>query len=305
MRLPSLNGLRAFEAAARHESFALAAAELHVTPGAVSRHVKLLEEEIGSALFRRLAHGLELTPAGRALQPELASAFERMERAVRRAGAAERELRIIAAPTFAMRWLVPRLPSLRRRHPELRVSVGLFRDGYEDFREGGYDLGIETLGFAGRRPELMDLVPLRAEALTPLCAPSLLHGDPPLRRPEDLARHVLLHPTEDRIDWRLWLRTAGLPDGLADGGLVFATMEMALGATIGGLGLTVGDLHLVGPELAAGRVVAPFDLVVTEGTGYLLFAERGRFAEPRFAAFRDWILAELAADKAALALPER
>jgi LysR family glycine cleavage system transcriptional activator len=299
LRLPSLNALRAFEAAARHESFVLAAAELHVTQGAVSRHVKLLEEQLGVPLFRRRPQGVELTAPGRMLLPELTAAFERISRAVTRVGAGERELRVVAAPTFAMRWLVPRLPRLRTGHPELRVSVGVFHSRREEFFEGGFDLGIDSFDFAARRPAGVDVVPLRGEALTPLCAPALLHGPLPLREPIELARHVLLHPTEDRIDWRRWGAAAGLPAEVVAGGLVFATMEMALGAAIGGLGVTIGDLFLVGPELEAGRVVAPFDLVVTEPTGYSLFAEKGRFAEPALAAFRDWIVAEIAADEVA------
>lgn len=293
MRLPPLNALRAFEAAARHESFALAAAELHVTQGAISRHVRLLEEHLGVLLFHRRAQGVELTAAGRLLLPETSAAFARILGAVARLGAAERELRVSAAPTFALRWLVPRLPRLRARHPELRVSVGLFNNRYDEVIEGGWDLGIEAMDSATRARGRLDVVKLRDEALTPLCAPGLRDGPPALRRPEDLARHVLLHPTEDRIDWRKWAAAAGLPESAVAGGLVFATMEMALGAAIGGLGVTIGDLHLVDAELKAGRVVAPFDLVVTEDTGYFLFAAKGRLAEPALARFRDWLLDEI------------
>ena len=127
MRLPPLNALRAFEAAARHESFVGAAAELHVSQGAISRHVKLLEARLGVALFHRRAQGIELTGAGRTLLPELTASFERMARALGRLTQADREIRVIAAPTFAMRWLVPRLRHFRDLHPELRVSVGIFR----------------------------------------------------------------------------------------------------------------------------------------------------------------------------------
>jgi LysR family glycine cleavage system transcriptional activator len=302
MRLPPLNALRAFEAAARHESFARAAQELHVSQGAVSRHVKLLEARLGVALFRRRPQGLELTGAGRALLPELSAALERMARAVTRVAEADREIRVIAAPTFAMRWLVPRLPRFRDLHPELRVSVGIFRHGFEEFRDGGYDLGINPLDEGFRPPASFERIMLRPEALTPICAPSLLReGRSPLRRPADLARQTLLHPMADRADWRRWAAAAGL-DGLdVDGGLVFATMEMALGAAIGGLGVTVGDLYLIRGELAAGSLVAPFDLVLSEGTGYFLLLEQGRRHEPRIRRFCDWALAESAADRAAIA----
>jgi LysR family glycine cleavage system transcriptional activator len=124
----------------------------------------------------------------------------------------------------------------------------------------------------------------------------LRQADPPLTKPDDLVRHVLLHAAADRVDWRQWAAAAGLDDLDVDGGLVFTTMEMALGAAIGGLGVTVGDLYLVQEELAAGSLLAPFDLVLSEGTGYFLLLEPGRRQEPRIRAFCDWALAESAAD---------
>ena len=144
---------------------------------------------------------------------------------------------------------------------------------------------------------------LRQEALTPICAPSLLsHPNPPLTAPADLARHVLLHASADHADWRQWATAAGLADLDLDGGLVFSTMEMALGAAVGGLGVTVGDLYLVQEELAAGSLVAPFDLVLSEGNGYFLLLEPGRRQEPRIRAFCDWALAEATADLVTLKL---
>jgi LysR family transcriptional regulator, glycine cleavage system transcriptional activator len=121
-------------------------------------------------------------------------------------------------------------------------------------------------------------------------------GRPSLRGPAELARHVLLHPSPCREDWRRWLRAAGLPEAGAEHGQTFETMEMAVGAAAGGLGVTVADLHLFRDELSTGRLVAPFGLVLSDDTGLFLFAERGRFEEPKLAAFRDWLLAEVAAD---------
>lgn len=302
MRLPPLNALRAFEAAARHESFARAAQELHVSQGAISRHVKLLEARLGVALFRRHAQGIELTAPGRALLPDLTAALERMARAVGRVMQAEREIRVIAAPTFAMRWLVPRLPRFRDRHPELRVSVGIFRQDFDEMQDGGYDVGINDMGGGFAPPPEIETRQLRPEALTPICAPALLQQPgAPLAVPADLARHTLLHASADHMDWRRWATFAGLADLDVEGGLVFATMEMALGAAVGGLGVTVGDLHLVQEELAAGTIVAPFDIVLSEGTGYFVLLEPGRRQEPRIRAFCDWLMAESAADVAAVA----
>lgn len=298
MRLPSLNALRAFEAAARHQSFARAAEELRVTQGAVSRHVGLLEEDLGVALFRRHPRGVELTAQGRALLPELTASFERIARATRQVAEGERELRVACQPTLAARWLVRRLSGLQELRPGTRVTLGLMC-GYDDFFRGGFDLGIAHYEADLDRPPGLEAVLLRREAMAPVCAPALREGTRALRRPEDLARHTLLHPHPDRQDWRRWLRAAGLPERVAEeGGQVFQTLEMAIAAAVGGLGVAMADLHLVRDELSSGALVTPFDLVVSEGTGYFLFVERGRFEEPKVAAFRDWLLAEAAADAA-------
>ena len=209
MRLPPLNALRAFEAAARHKSFARAADELCVTQGAVSRHVRLLEQHLGAALFRRRPHGVELTGRGGDLLPELTASFERIGRAARRVAEAGREIRVAAEPTVAGRWLVPRLQRFHDGHPGTRVSVGLFRGDYGAFVAGGADLGIDCRGGyrRGRSGGSRGCCCGR-EAMSPVCAPALLRGPVPLAEPADLARHVLLHPSADRRDWRLWLRAA-------------------------------------------------------------------------------------------------
>lgn len=298
MRLPSLNALRAFEAAARRQSFARAAEELHVTQGAVSRHVGLLEDELGVALFRRHARGVELTAQGRALLPELTASFERIARATRQVAEGDRELRVACQPTLASRWLVRRLAGFQGLRPGTRVTLGLMC-GCDDFLRGGFDLGVAHGETELDRPAGLEAVLLRREAMAPVCAPALLEGVGALRRPEDLARHTLLHPHADREDWRQWLRAAGLPERLAeDGGQVLQNLEMAIAAALGGLGVAMADLHLVRDELASGALAAPFGLVVGEGTGYFLIAERGRLGEPKLAAFRDWLLAEAAADAA-------
>lgn len=296
MRMPSLNALHAFEAAARHQSFARAAAELHVTQGAVSRHVKLLEAELGTVLFRRQSRGVELTARGRVLLPELTASFERIARAAGRVGEGGRELRVACPPTLGVRWLMPRVPRFQELMPAMRLTTTLFCS-HEEFARGGFDVGIIDYEQHLRRPASLEAVLLREEALTPVCAPSLLQGDRPLRRPADLARHVLLHPSEDRRDWQKWLRHAGLSEALADTGQVFHTLDMTASAAAAGLGVAIADRNFIGDDLASGRLVTPFDLVVTEETGYFLFTEKGRFAEPKIAAFRDWLLAEAAAER--------
>ena len=297
MPLPPLNALRAFEAAARHESFARAAHELHVTQGAVSRHVKLLEEHLGLVLFRRLPQGIELTAPGRALLPELTASFERIARATRLVTDGDRELKVASPPTLAARWLVRRLSRFQELRPDMRVTLGIICD-HGDFLRGGFDLGILDVQTDLNRPTRLEAVPLRPEAMTPVCSPALLAGpNGPLRDPDDLAGRILLHPYVDRQDWLRWARAAGLPDHVVlEGGYVFETLEMAIAAAIGGLGVAIADLHLIREELRSGALVAPFDLVSSHGTGYVLFSEKGRFDEPKIAAFRDWLLAEVASD---------
>ena len=292
MRLPPPNALRAFEAAGRHESFARAALELHVSQGAVSRHVRNLEEHLGVALFRRHAQGVELTASGRTLLPELTAAFERMARASRQVTLSEGELRVAASPTFASRWLVRRLPGFLVLQPQVRVTMGLM-GRYKEFRRGGFDLGITTHDCLADAPESLDRIELREEALSPVCAPALLRRGG-LCRPADLEHQVLLHPNADRQDWRRWLAAAGLPARLAERGQVFPTLDLANSAAAGGLGVAMADLHLVEEELADGRLVAPFGPVLRDGIGYVLVAEAGRLAEPRLAVFKDWLVAELA-----------
>jgi LysR family glycine cleavage system transcriptional activator len=294
MRLPPLNALRAFEAAARHQSFVRAADELHVTQGAVSRHVKSLEQQLGIVLFQRRAQGVELTPQGRALLPELSASFERIARAAQQATEDGRELRVGCAPTLASRWLVRRLSRFLDRHPEARVTVGLICT-HEDFQRGSYDLGITDFETDRKRPEALEAVLLRRERLAPVCAPALLKGQRALRRPDDLGRYQLLHPTPDRLDWRKWLRAAGLPEAQSDGGLVFQSLQMATSAAQGGLGVAIADLDLIGEELSSAALAVPFDFVLREDTGYFVFAERGRFTEPKVARFLHWLLAEAAA----------
>jgi len=291
-RLPPLNALRAFEAAGRHQSFSRAADELCVTQGAVSRHIKLLEADIGVSLFHRRAHGIELTRPGLSLLPEISAALERMTSAVGTIASRQRELKVICACTLANRWLVPQLPRFQNLHPDISVSVGLFQKGYNDFYTGNYDLGIDCFLERDNRPPELEAVLIRREDLMPACSPSLLATGPPLHTPNDLAAYALLHSYND-VDWQNWLSVAGANRVDGTSGQTFATSEMAIKAAEAGLGVAICDRYFIEHELESGRLIAPFDLIVSENTGYFLFAERGRMSEPGITAFRDWITAEI------------
>jgi LysR family glycine cleavage system transcriptional activator len=303
MRLPPLNALRAFEAAARHGSFVHAAQELHVTQGAVSRHVKLLEEHLNVVLFRRLPRGLELTAAAHRLLPKVTASFELIMDAANEATGAACELKVIAPATFANRWLMPRLARFKQLHADLQVSVGLLRSSWDEFYRGNFDIAISYPG-DDKIPTGMESMLIRRERLTPVCSPSLLDGECPLRSQQDLKHHTLLHPDPDLYDWRKWLDRAGL-SGEIDfrKGQFYETMEMAIQAAVGGLGITIADLYLVRDELSAGSLVAPFDVVMGDDAGYSILCRRGRSAEPAIAAFRDWLISEARKDEQDFASP--
>src|SRR3954454_10200718 len=213
-RLPPLNALRAFEAAARRGGFAKAAGELAVTPAAVSQQVRLLEAELGVELFRRLPRGLELTPAGRSALPELGEAFARLARAVEdmRGERLAGPLAVSVLPSLAHRWLLPRLPALAAAHPEIDLTVHAEARAVDLAREA-VDLGIRY--GRGQYPGLHARL-LLTEEVFPVCAPAPAHGAPrPRRRPADLRGHTLLHErasAEPSLSWSAWLREAGVED---------------------------------------------------------------------------------------------
>jgi len=304
MQMPPLNALRAFEAAARHGSIARAAEELHVTQGAVSRHVKLLEEHLQTPLFRRLPKGLELTAQGKALLPELSVSFLRIVEAARAISTSGFHLKIMVAPTLASRWLIARLPEFRARHAGIAVSIGGFHEGYDEFLAGGYDAGIGCYGFMSIRPPEFDAILIRRERLTPVCSPSLLKTGPRLESIEDLAQHRLLHPDPSYWDWQTWLEAVDMINEIDfRAGETYFSSEATIKAAVAGLGITIADLHFVTDEIASGQLITPFEAVATENTGYFFFVQHARADEEPIVAFRDWLI-EAAHSESATPRPE-
>ncbi len=283
-RLPPLNALRAFEAAARADSFAAAAAELHVSPAAISRMVRLLEARLGVALFVRTPNRLEATPAGRAYQRGLTPLLDAIATLTQEvtAPAAPLALTVGVGPTFAIRWLIPRLADFRRAAPaiEIRVTTGGVAAPFAE----GWSCGI-TLG-DGAWPGL-EAEKLFDADLVPVCTPALAAG---LRAPADLAPAALLRVAHAPGDWPAWLDAAGLP-GLKPAGPDFDFYSQALQAALDGLGVAMGIRPYVDDDLKAGRLVAPFALSVPKGKGWYLVHRRARAGEPGFATFRAWLLA--------------
>lgn len=285
-RLPSLNGLRAFEAAARHRSFTAAAAELHVSQAAVSRMVKLLEDRLGFALFDRRANALVLTERGRALQPALTEAFDGIARRVEQVSAmrAGPVLTVGMGATVAVRWLIPRLSGFHIAHPEIEVRIATGGAG----APMNDDWTCAVLLGDGQWPGY-EAERLFSSSLEPVCAPRLAAA---LCKPADLAGATLLHVSHWGEDWPRWLDAAGVADPmLASGtrGLSFGSYAMTLQAAIDGVGVALAPRLYSADDIAAGRLAAPFELAVPMVHSWYLVYRASRREDGGFGAFRDWL----------------
>ncbi len=291
-RLPPLNAMRAFEAAARHLSFTRAADELFVTQAAVSHQIKALEQDLGVPLFKRLNRALALTDEGQALLPFVRGAFEQLNAGVHALQqlCCGGSLTISTTPSFAGHWLVGRLGRLQLAHPEIDLRLNATERLVDLMREG-IDCGV--------RHGDGDWPGLRADRLFPatltaVCSPSLLRGGPPLKVPGDLACHNLLHAMDSPDEWRLWLRAAGV-DGIDVGrGLRFDDAELALKAAASGLGVAIARVELIRDEVAGGHLVEPFDLVLDSQCAYYFIAPEATADQPKIETLRRWLLAEAA-----------
>jgi LysR family glycine cleavage system transcriptional activator len=307
-RLPPLNALRAFEAVARHLSMKLAADELHVTPAAVSHQIKGLERHLGVTLFRRLNRALLLTDEGQLCLPGVREGFERLARAMDPLRARERRSVLVAsvAPSFATRWLVPRLDRLAAAHPdlELRITAEM---SLADFRRDDVDVGIRF--GAGQYPGLR-ADKLFSDTVVPMCSPRLTAGRRALRRPADLLRYTLLH--DDSLnadstapDWASWLKAAGVDDPNPYRGPHFNQTDHALQAAINGLGVVLSRRTIAESDFAEGRLVAPFDLDLPLSFAYHLVCPELLADRPKVVAFREWLLSELKHPRARVAPTRR
>jgi LysR family glycine cleavage system transcriptional activator len=292
-RLPALNALKAFEAAARYESFTRAAEELCVTQGAVSHQVKALEAELGIKLFNRERQRLVITEAGRTYLAVVRDAFDRIaggtERLLQRQNAGA--LTVSTSPNFAAKWLVHRLGRFAEAHPniELRVSASL---QHVDFAREDIDLAIRHGD--GQAPGL-HVTRLCAEELFPVCAPKLLENRNALRKPADLNGHTLLH-VNDRRDWSKWLDTAGVEQVDVSRGPILNQASMAIDAAIDGQGVALARTALAAWDLIGGRLVRPFAIALPASFAYWIVCPKATAKLPKIKAFTDWLLTEAAED---------
>jgi LysR family transcriptional regulator, glycine cleavage system transcriptional activator len=285
--LPPLNALRAFEAAGRLGSFKEAAAELHVTHGAVSQHVRLLEEWLGASLFERHNRRVALTPAAKAYLAEIGPLFEQLSQATARYGFPEtvsRTLSVNAPATFTLRWLVPRLAQFRAEHPEVDVKVETSNESVESLQET-YDIvirgGPDTFYGYSMRPFL-------SEERLPVCSPVLLQRLP-LRMPDDMRQHTLLHTSSLPRLWPDWLMRAEIPALRPAASLTFDHFFLTLQAAIDGIGIAMGPTALVSDDLAAGRLVAPFAGPRLPSRSYCTYVPDGKSADELVVLFRSWL----------------
>ncbi|GGF01076.1 transcriptional regulator [Aliidongia dinghuensis] len=293
VHLPSLNGLRAFEAAARHLSFTLAAAELNVTQAAISHQIKRLEEQLNVQLFVRQNRALVLTRAAQDYLPAVRAAFDDLKRATERLVKPERQrvLTVSTISSLAAKWLVPRLIPFHEAHPDIEVRISTTMRPV-DFRAEGIDLGIRygTGRWPGLRADW-----LMQDSWFPVCSPALLQGTKPLRTPADLANHTLIHVEPYREAWARWLEAAGGPVEIAERrGLTFDLVMVALQAAIDGAGVALSGTSFVELDLAAGRLVAPFDFALPhkEG-GFYVVAPEETADQPAVATFRQWLISSV------------
>ena len=288
-RLPSLNGLRAFEAAARHLSFTRAASELNVTQTAISHQIRRLELELGVRLFVRQNRALELTAEARDYLPGIRAAFNDLrlatDRLLRRGD--DNVLTVSTLASFAAKWLLPRLSNFQDLHSGIDVRITT-STSLLDFRDGNVDAGIRygRGHWPGVRADW-----LMADELFPVCSPALLAGKHPLRRPEDLRDHVLLHTSNTGSDdWRQWLTAAGLPSDISQQrGLTFDLIFMTVQAAIDGAGVAMGRTTYVRDDIAKGRLVVPFTIALPADAGFYLVSPEGGRDPPKLGAFRDWL----------------
>ncbi len=297
-RLPPLNSLCAFEAAARHLSFTRGAEELNVTQGAVSHQVKALEDRLGFKLFLRRRQGLALTEAGRSCQLFIRDAFDRLAAGFDALLSKDDAgvLTVSVSPNFASKWLVSRIGRFSEMFPDidLRISASLQHVG---FAREDVDVAVRH-GVEGRWPDL-HAVGLTGETLFPMCSPMLMEGEHPLSKREHLMHHTLLH-LDSREDWLKWLNAADVGDVDLSKGAVFNQASLALDAAVSGQGVVLGRSALAASDLLGGRLVRPFGPSLQVDYGYFIVCPKPTAERPKIRAFREWLISEASADGAGM-----
>lgn len=299
-RLPPLNALRVFDSAARHLSFTKAAEELFVTQAAVSHQIKTLEEFLGLKLFRRRNRSLLLTEEGQSYYLDIKEIFSSINEATRKllARSAKGALTVSLSPSFAIQWLVPRLSGFNQAYPGIDVRIQAV-DREEDKLADDVDVAIfyGRGNWTGLRTDR-----LYAEYLIPVCAPSLLTGEKPLKTPSDLIYHTLLHDTSRR-DWQAYVRQLEIQNQInVQQGPIFSHSSMVIQAAVHGQGVALVNNVMARSEIESGRLVRPFPDVLVSKNAFYLVCQDSQAELGKIAAFRQWILSQAANEQEKLGL---
>jgi LysR family glycine cleavage system transcriptional activator len=299
-KLPPLNALRAFEAAARRLSIKDAAEELSVTPGAVSQMIRALELRLGIRLFHRSHRAIALTEAGRDYLPAILNAFRQISEATRRLAAAAESglLTVSVTPSFAAAWLAPRLLSFQEGHPDIDLQI-VSSKALANFDRDGVDVAIRH--GLGRYPGLHS-ERLFAVELVPVAAPALVDQLGLPKHPGDLTAWPHIHDAE-RKDWHLWLQAQGVTEIGPPRGPAFDDPSLLLTAVLAGQGAALAPAAIAALDLAKGRLIKLFDIAWPDDFAYYLVYPEGADQRPKVAAFRDWIISAAAEPARAAAQP--
>lgn len=293
-RLPPLNSLKAFEAAARNLSFTKAAEELFVTQAAISHQIKLLEEHLSMKLFMRRNRSLLLTEEGQSYYLDIKDIFAHLYEATERllTRGAKGSISIALTPSFAIQWLIPRLSEFSNLHPDIDVKIKAV-DYDDNSLTDDVDVAI-YYGLGNWQGVFTDK--LYTEYLTPVCSPLLLSGEKALTEPSDLMNHTLLHDMS-RNNWKEWIKVAGVKDINVNQGPIFSHSSMVLQAAIHGQGIALGNSVLAKPEIESGRLVTPFNEVLVSKNAFYLVCREAQVDSPKIVAFRNWLLEAVRAEQ--------
>ncbi|NVK24400.1 MAG: transcriptional regulator GcvA [Gammaproteobacteria bacterium] len=293
-RLPPLNSLKAFEAAARNLSFTKAAEELFVTQAAISHQIKLLEDHLSMKLFMRRNRSLLLTEEGQSYYLDIkdifANLYEATEKLLTRG--AKGSISIALTPSFAIQWLIPRLTKFNQLYPDIDVKIKAV-DHEDNSLTDDVDVAI-YYGLGHWQGVHSDK--LHTEFMLPVCSPLLLNGDKPLAEPADLQHHTLLHDMT-RTNWNEWIKQAGVRDINVNQGPIFSHSSMVLQAAIHGQGVALGHNILAKPEIESGRLITPFNQVLISKNAYYLVCREAQIESPKIATFRSWLIDEVQLDQ--------
>jgi LysR family transcriptional regulator, glycine cleavage system transcriptional activator len=290
MKIASLNALHAFESAARHRSYSLAAGELHVTHSAVSQQIRTLESALGTALFERQGRQMELTRAGMLLFRRIRPALSQIARAVSEVGLLQDapSITVTTLQSFANRWLLPRMGKFQKLQPNVAVHIHASPD-LKDLERAEADVAIR---YGRGRWKGCDAESLMEEWLFPVCSPDFNNGRLP-KSAAGLKRYRVLHD-DCLLEWHAWSAAAGADFGDFPHATVYSDSNLMLGAAIAGQGVAIGRSALVSADLAAGRLARVFDLIVPAPYSYHLVTAAGRSKPPHLLAFETWLRQEAA-----------